>query len=94
MPTARALANVRSALMTLGLPGVDERVLQPTADLVVELGLDSLRFVDLTLAIEDEIGVTFPMQEWVDERLESDAPLTVGALAEMCDVLSTARVAS
>ena len=51
------------------------------------IGLDSLSFVDLTVELEDALGIkTFPMQEWVDAQRELDRPrqFTVGNLVDEC----------
>jgi acyl carrier protein len=53
-----------------------------------DLGFDSLRFIDLTLAIEDELGVAdFPMQAWYDAEMEikdGRRPFTVASLVTAC----------
>jgi acyl carrier protein len=56
------------------------------SSLVDDLGLDSLKFVDLTLALEDAFGLPeFPMQRWVDEQARKQRPaFTVSALARAC----------
>lgn len=60
--------------------------LTPTTSLIDDLGLDSLKFVDLTLALEEGLHLEeFPMQEWVDVEASKDAPaFTVLALARAC----------
>lgn len=59
--------------------------IKPESLLVEDLGLDSLKFVDLTVRIEDAFGLaTFPMQDWVDSQVAEDVPLSVGALAHAC----------
>jgi hypothetical protein len=53
--------------------------------LIEDLGLDSLKFVDLTLSLERVLPTSeFPMQYWVDSRIESGLPLNVGGLVEEC----------
>lgn len=60
--------------------------------LIEELDLDSLKFVDLTVALEDALGIDeFPMQEWVDSELEAGRPLDVGSLVAWCRRMRAAR---
>jgi acyl carrier protein len=57
-----------------------------SASLVEDLGLDSIRFLDLTVALERALGVDeFPMQRWQDmEAGRPDKRYTVASLAELC----------
>lgn len=76
---------VRAQLLGLRLAGVDAAMIQEDCLLIEDLGMDSLKFVDLTVALEEALGCEeFPMQEWVDERMEAQLPLSVGALAAAC----------
>ncbi|HEX6240948.1 MAG TPA: acyl carrier protein, partial [Polyangiales bacterium] len=60
------------AALRVCAPGARQRGLDPATLLIDELGLDSLKFVDLTVALEDALGIhEFPMQEWVDEELSA-----------------------
>ena len=78
-------STVCSVLTSLDVPDLTREQIRPSSLLVEELGIDSLRFVDLTVALEDAFGFPeFPMQRWVDECLESDEPLTVAALVTIC----------
>jgi acyl carrier protein len=52
------LDQVRAALVRIG---IDPAAIEPAADLVDDLDLDSLDWVDLALQLEDELGV--PVQE-------------------------------
>ena len=66
-------------------PSAKGRELDSETLLIEELGLDSLKFVDLTVALEDALGIEeFPMQEWVDEELAAGRSLSVGALVARC----------
>lgn len=64
--------------------GIDE--IRPESSLIDDLALDSLKFVDLTLALEEAFGLSeFPMQEWVDLEAQKTPPaFTVSALARAC----------
>ena len=82
---ARVEELVRTQLLGLKLPGVSSEQLHRDALLIDDLGLDSLKFVDLSVALEEALGVPeFPMQDWVDRQLELEAPLSVGALVDAC----------
>lgn len=79
---ARALAAIKAALESVArnrpASGLDVGT-----SLVDDLGLDSIRFLDLAVALENALGVVeFPLQEWLDEELTSRAEVryTVGSL--------------
>jgi acyl carrier protein len=67
--------------------GRDATEIGPDTSLIDDVGLDSLKFVDLTMAIEEllEMGV-FPMQEWVDAEQDRMAPhrFTIRSLSAAC----------
>jgi acyl carrier protein len=66
--------------------GIEMGEIRPDSSLIQDLGLDSLKFVDLTLALEEAFSLSeFPMQEWVDEEARKRPPaFTVSALARAC----------
>jgi acyl carrier protein len=69
----------------LCIDGLDESRIDEDSLLIDDLGLDSLKFVDLTLRLEEALGVEeFPMQDWVDTQLEGHRPLSVRALVAAC----------
>ena len=87
------LAIVREQLMRLEPAGPHAQgvAIGEHSLLIEDVGLDSLRFVDLTVALEDALRIPeFPMQEWVDAQVEGDRPLTVGALVLECERLVAA----
>jgi hypothetical protein len=56
----------------LSLFAVPEAEVRESSLLIEDLGLDSLKFVDLTLSLERVLPTSeFPMQYWVDSRIES-----------------------
>lgn len=56
--------------------------------LIDDIGLDSIRFVDLTVKLEDALGLSeFPMQEWVDQCMAGDGRMTAGGLTCACELL-------
>jgi acyl carrier protein len=79
------LEVIRVQIETLNIEGVNCRELTSATRLVEELGIDSLRFIDLTVLLEDALEIDeFPMQAWVDAQIESGRHLSLGALAEAC----------
>lgn len=59
-----------------------------SALLIDDLGIDSLKFVDLTVRLERALGLAeFPMQDWIDAQGASGRPLSVGELALACQNL-------
>jgi acyl carrier protein len=81
------LDTVRRQVALLSVDaGVDYDRIGPETSLVEDLCFDSLRFVDLTLALEQELGLKeFPMQTWVDEQTEKETrAFTVQALVDAC----------
>jgi acyl carrier protein len=81
----RMFARVVSALGKLDRRRADRRIHRDTS-VVDDLGIDSLRLVELTLALEGELGIAeFPMQDWVDaEVTRTDRRFTVGSLVAAC----------
>lgn len=64
--------------------GFDSRALVPSASLVHDLRMDSLVFVEVTVALEDELGCErFPLQRWADE--EALVPEHAYTLASLVD---------
>ena len=63
--------------------GLPRREIVPDASLIDDLGLDSLMFIDLSLAIEQRFTMSeFPLQAWADaEAVREEAPYTVESLA-------------
>lgn len=81
---------VKNQILRLGVPGVEAASIHRDAHLIEDLGLDSLKFVDLTVGLEDALGIDeFPMQDWVDTQLAEGGQLTFGALVLACRSLST-----
>jgi acyl carrier protein len=61
-------------------------VVVPSTSLMDDLGFDSLKLIDLTLALEAALQVDeFPMQDWADEEAEkSGGRFTLASLVEAC----------
>jgi acyl carrier protein len=79
------LEVVRKQLLNLNLPGVDAAQIQRMSLLIEDLGMDSLKFVDLTFALEQSLGIErFPMEEWVDAQISEEKPLNVDSLVRAC----------
>ncbi len=66
--------------------GVRREDVQPETSLVDDLGMDSMKFLDLTVALERRLGLReLPMQRWQDdEALKPGRRYTVRALAATC----------
>jgi len=80
--------RVREVLLSLEIEELGEADIQPEANLIDDIGLDSLRFVDLTVNLEEALGIpVFPMQEWVDLQVEHERPLTVAELVAVCEAV-------
>jgi acyl carrier protein len=63
-----------------------------SSSLVEDLGLDSVRFVELTFALEDVFQLdAFPMDDWAaGEAARSDKRFTVASLALRLEALGSA----
>lgn len=61
--------------------------------LVRDLCMESIRFVDLTVALEALLGLPmFPMQDWIDAQLaDGGHELRVDALVAFCQTLTMPR---
>ena len=72
-------------LRELPVGGIHVATLQPS-DSLLDLGLDSLSFVDLSVALEDALAIAeFPMQAWADSEAERVGPrFTCGSLLQAC----------
>ena len=76
---------VRSALGR-----VDRRVLEkhltPGMSLVDDLGIDSTRFVELAIALENELArEEFPIEKWFDEETRRPGErYTIESLVDVC----------
>lgn len=85
MDSEQLIAAIRDQLIALEIDGLDATDIHPETRLIEDLGMDSLLFIDLTVALEEVLELDeFPMQEWVDQQREEHAPMTIGALAASC----------
>lgn len=81
-------------VMTLDMPGVSVRELSVHTRIFEDLGLDSLKMVDLTVWIEEVSGLdAFPMQEWLDRYARGGRAPTLGDLADAVQAALAARAA-
>jgi len=87
----QTLQNTVFEKVRKALERVDARVVAAQVNLdtsvVHDLGLDSLRFVDLTIALEEALNIgEFPIQEWHDAEstLASEPRFTMGSLVALC----------
>jgi acyl carrier protein len=82
--TQSVLGLVTALAAELGYRGP---TISTAASLLDDVGLTSIKFVDLTVGLEDLLQIEeFPMQRWIDEQamLDEGARFTVGALVEEC----------
>src|SRR5215468_3710827 len=91
-------ANVDARVRRIVIDLIPESERSPTPILsdtsILELGFDSLRIAELTVALEEGLGIAeFPMQRWADaESCREDARFTLGSLVEACTSLVAARL--
>ncbi len=66
--------------------GVRQEDIRPDTSLVDDLGMDSMKFLDLTVALERQLGLReLPMQRWQDDEvLKAGRRYTVESLAAAC----------
>jgi acyl carrier protein len=85
----RDVVEVVSCALAIHVPRAE---LRPETSLL-ELGLDSLTAVDLTVALEEALGITeFPIQDWADSEASREEPrFTLGALVATCEELIEAQ---
>jgi acyl carrier protein len=71
--------EVRNALQVL-VPKKLRRRITPQASILADLGLDSLKVVELTMLLEKQLGRPVFLPEWI-ASVEDPADLTVESLA-------------
>jgi acyl carrier protein len=80
------LSGIRAALAKI-VENVPAGGIGLDTSLVDDLGLDSIRFVDFAVALEETLGIPeFPLQGWIDAELGSpgETRFTVRALLSYC----------
>jgi acyl carrier protein len=84
-PHCDSLELVRSALRMID-PRLRNRSIDASLSLIDDLGLDSIRIVDLTIALQYVLEADdLPMQEWLDREFKKAGPrFTVRSLANHC----------
>jgi len=75
--------EVRDALQAL-VPKKMRRRITPQASILGDLGLDSLKVVELTMLLEKQLGRPVFLPEWI-ASVEDPADLTVASLARFLD---------
>jgi acyl carrier protein len=75
--------EVRDALQAL-VPKKMRRRITPQASILGDLGLDSLKVVELTMLLEKRLGRPVFLPEWI-ASVEDPADLTVESLARFLD---------
>jgi acyl carrier protein len=81
-------AVARAVIAALGRVDarLSEAALRPELSLVDDLGLDSVRFIELTLEIEQALGLDeLPLQRWSDlEAARAGERYTIRSLIAFC----------
>lgn len=66
--------------------GIETSDISPDSNMISDLGIDSLDFLDISFAIEKKFGVKLPVDSWVEKVDAGEASLdeyfTVRAVAE------------
>lgn len=70
---------VKAALEPLVAKSLRKKIL-PQASILADLGLDSLKVVELTVLLEKQLGRPVFLPEWI-ASVDDPADLTVGSLA-------------
>jgi acyl carrier protein len=70
---------VKQALEALVAKNLRKKI-TPQASILADLGLDSLKVVELTVLLEKEVGRPVFLPEWI-ASVDDPADLTVGSLA-------------
>jgi acyl carrier protein len=78
-----SLAKVQAAIRVVD-PKLSARAIHPEASLVGDLGIDSLKFAELSLALEDAFGRPIYLGDVLAE-IEDPTTITVAQLAEHLD---------
>ena len=67
--------------------GFDPTALVSSVSLVHDMRMDSLVFVEVTVALEEELGVAgFPLQSWADEEsIKPGTAYTLGSLVAFAE---------
>ncbi|MBN1656097.1 MAG: hypothetical protein JXA30_20180 [Deltaproteobacteria bacterium] len=77
--------KIKEAILTvMEDSGMEKTEITMETSIVDDLGFTSLNFVDLTIAIEEALGIDgFPMLGWIDEEnLKADKHFTVYSLVQ------------
>ena len=49
------------------ISGIDKATVTPDSNLMTDLKIDSLDFLDITYEIDKKYGISIPVEEWVEE---------------------------
>lgn len=83
-PTPAALRKVQQAIQAVK-PELPLRAIREDASLVRELGMDSLKFAELSIALEDAFGCPVFLDDVLAD-IEDPGRITVGQLARHLEV--------
>lgn len=70
----------------------DENTISTSSRLVQELGLDSIRLLELQADLETALAIDdLPLQDWLDQAQEEGLALTVDRLVSACEQILMRR---
>ena len=79
--------EARVAEITSEKGEIPRELIAPSSRLVEDLNVDSLTFIEIVMALEEEFGVVMP--EGIEKKTAADGPVTVAALAKVVEQLSS-----
>jgi len=93
MSTFDVIAEIISETCNL-----ERDAIKPESNVIDDLGVDSLDFLDVTFAIDKKFGINLPVERWTQEISDGKAKtqdyFVLGNLAEAIDKLVEAKKAS
>ena len=77
---------------------IDRDAIKPESNVIEDLNVDSLDFLDVTFAIDRKFGIKLPVERWTEEISEGKAKMedyfVLGNLVQAIDKLVEAKKAS
>ncbi len=93
MSTFDVIADIMAEACSL-----DRDTIKPESNIIDDLGVDSLDFLDVNFEINQKFGITLPVERWTQEISEGKAKkedyFVVGNLAKAIDELVAAKQAT
>ena len=77
---------------------IEREKIKPESNIIEDLGVDSLDFLDVNFAIDKEFNITLPVERWTQEisdgKAKTEDYFVVGNLARAIDKLVEAKTAA